>query len=100
MIITLGEVRFAAGDVARLQPALAAYVAQVRSEPGCISYAYATDFIEPDCIRVTEVWADEAAMDEHLTKRGPLMDVLAGATITGMSVVAHTSERLKDVMGG
>ena len=36
-----------------------------RAEPGCAGYDYAFDLIEPDLMRVRELWRDEQALKDH-----------------------------------
>ena len=36
-----------------------------RAEPGCRTYSYAEDVLDPGLIRVTETWDDRAALDAH-----------------------------------
>ncbi len=36
-----------------------------RAEPGCGGYDYAVDMLEPDLMRVRELWRDEQALKDH-----------------------------------
>jgi quinol monooxygenase YgiN len=36
-----------------------------RREPGCLAYSYGFDLLEPDLIRVFEIYKDEAALKAH-----------------------------------
>ena len=36
-----------------------------RAEPGCGGYDYAFDLLEPDLMRVRELWKDEQALKDH-----------------------------------
>ena len=36
-----------------------------RAEPGCAGYDYAVDMLEPDLMRVRELWRDEQALKDH-----------------------------------
>jgi len=37
-----------------------------RAEPGCLTYSYAEDILEPGLIHVTEAWTDQASLDRHV----------------------------------
>lgn len=36
-----------------------------RDEPGCLTYSFAADPVEPDRIQVYELWEDEASLTAH-----------------------------------
>src|SRR4249919_3683022 len=36
-----------------------------RAEAGCAGYDYAVDMLEPDLMRVRELWRDEQALKDH-----------------------------------
>ena len=38
------------------------------AEAGCLDYTYATDFLDPGRVRITEHWADEAALTAHFAE--------------------------------
>ena len=65
MIIVIAEARFRPGTIDSYRNAMATMIAATRAEDGCISYAYAVDRLEPDLLRVTEIWRDQAAVDAH-----------------------------------
>ena len=99
MIIVTGEVRFGDGEIERLRGALAANVEASRGEDGCELYAYAVDLIDPNLLRITEAWRDQAALDAHNLKIPELMAPLAGAKIEAMGVKAWSAEFLQNVIG-
>ena len=99
MIIVMGTARFAPGEIDRLQPRLAAYVAEVRGRDGCISYSYARDLNDPDVLHVIEQWRDEAAIDAHMGNMATLMDALAGAEMEALSVKAYGADYRRTLMG-
>lgn len=67
MIIVQGWARVAAADIATLADAITAQVTATRAEAGCIDYAMAQDILDPDLIRISERWADEAALVAHFS---------------------------------
>jgi quinol monooxygenase YgiN len=40
-------------------------VEATRQEEGCLHYAFARDMNDPDIIRISERWVDQAALDAH-----------------------------------
>jgi quinol monooxygenase YgiN len=53
------------GRAAELRTLLADRAQVVRAEPGCAGYDYAVDMLEPDLMRVRELWRDEQALKDH-----------------------------------
>ena len=99
MMIVTGTARFAPGEIDRLQPALAAFVAEVRQRDGCIASCYARDINDPDMLNIIEKWRDEAAIDAHMSDLGGLMNALGGAKMEGLSVKAYEAEYRRTLMG-
>jgi quinol monooxygenase YgiN len=65
MLILAVNLRVPRGDQERLRPAMEAVVKASRAEPGCLAYSYGFDLMEPDIIRVFEVYRDEEALKAH-----------------------------------
>ncbi|CAN5322942.1 putative quinol monooxygenase [soil metagenome] len=65
MVIIMGTVRIPPQNLILAREAMTAMVEASRADAGCISYGYAQDVFEPDLIRVSEVWKDQAAVDFH-----------------------------------
>ena len=99
MIIVTGAVRFGNGEIERLRSALLNNVETSRKEAGCEAYSYAVDLVEPNLLRITEMWHDEAAVDAHTKKLAELMAPLEGAKIEAMSVTAYKASYLKNIIG-
>ena len=99
MIIVTGAVRFGNGEIERLRSALVRNVEASRKEGGCEAYAYAVDLVEPNLLRISEIWHDEAALDAHSKNMAELMKPLEGARIEAMSVTAYQAEFLRNVLG-
>ncbi|MGB3627784.1 MAG: putative quinol monooxygenase [Henriciella sp.] len=66
MIVVEGAVRIEPGDIEAARPAMEKMIRSSRAETGCIDYAYALDLIDPGLVRVSERWADRAALKAHL----------------------------------
>lgn len=101
MIIVEGWVRVAPGELDRLRPALAAMIAASRAEAGCQTYAYSSDVLEADLLRITERWDDEAALAAHFATphMAALTAAMAGAPILGASVKAYSGEVVRTLLG-
>lgn len=65
MLCIMGTIRIPADRVDAARPAMAAMITATRAEPGCFEYAFALDAVDPGLIRVSERWADRAALDAH-----------------------------------
>jgi quinol monooxygenase YgiN len=65
MLIIAGFIRVPQAVKAELQPHLEAYVAAVRAEPGCRAFTFAYDAVEPELMRIFEVYDDAAAFAAH-----------------------------------
>jgi quinol monooxygenase YgiN len=65
MIILAVNLRVPREEQEALRPAMETIVKTSRQEPGCISYSYGFDLLEPDIIRVFEVYRDEDALKAH-----------------------------------
>ena len=65
MLILAVNLRVPREDQERLRPAMETVVKASREEPGCLAYSYGFDLLEPDIIRVFEVYRDEDALKAH-----------------------------------
>ncbi|MDE2463118.1 MAG: antibiotic biosynthesis monooxygenase [Alphaproteobacteria bacterium] len=65
MLIIMGTIRLPAENLSRARPVMQDMVERSRAEKGCLGYAYAEDVLEAGLIHVSEVWADQAALDRH-----------------------------------
>lgn len=57
----------AEGSVPAVREALQTLVAATRDEPGCVSYDLFESASAPGTFVTVERWADQAAMDAHMT---------------------------------
>ena len=101
MIMVEGWVRFAEGEVEKLRGAATTMMAATRAEAGCLHYAFAADMAEPDLMRISERWVDEAAIGAHM--KTPHMaafnGAIGGAKILGVSVKSYEASFLRTLMG-
>lgn len=65
MIVVIGRFRLPPENVEAARAAMARVVEASRAEPGCLSYTYAEDLLEPGLFRVSEAWENRAALAEH-----------------------------------
>jgi quinol monooxygenase YgiN len=65
VIALAGTIRIAPGRRADAMPHLEAIVHASRSEPGCVSYAFAFDVLDDHLVRIFEVFRDAEALAAH-----------------------------------
>ena len=65
MLILSVNLRVPNAEQERLRPEMEKVVQASRKEPGCLAYSYGFDLLEPDIIRVFEIYKDEAALKAH-----------------------------------
>jgi quinol monooxygenase YgiN len=66
-LVVIAEAEIETADMDRLRDAGRRMVEASRKEPGCITYAYSFDMLQPNRMRAIEVWTSEAALREHFT---------------------------------
>ena len=64
-IAVIGEFRLPAGTFDDARPVMRTMLEATRAEEGCISYAFAQDVLEPDLVRVSEVWESIEHLGAH-----------------------------------
>ena len=65
MLVVLAEARFDPKDTEQVRAVARPMIEASRAEPGCGGYDYAFDLLEPDVMRVRELWRDEQALKKH-----------------------------------
>lgn len=65
MLVVLAEARFGASQIDEVRKVARPMIEASRAEPGCAGYDYAFDLLEPDLMRVRELWRDEQALKDH-----------------------------------
>jgi quinol monooxygenase YgiN len=65
MIILAGSIRIPPANLKAAAPVLEAIVQGTRSEPGCLSYAFAHDVVDEGLVRIFEVFANAEALAAH-----------------------------------
>lgn len=79
MIIVRVEVHVDPDSVAAMKDALAEMENETRKEAGCIDYAFSQEINNPGVLRVSELWADMAALGAHM--KSPHMAKFQGAIV-------------------
>jgi quinol monooxygenase YgiN len=65
MLVVLAEARFDASQMDKVRAVARPMIEASRAEPGCSGYDYAVDMLEPDLMRVRELWRDEQALKDQ-----------------------------------
>ena len=65
MLILTVNLRVPKAEQEKLWPHMETIVTASRQEPGCIAYSYGFDLLEPDILRVFEVYRDDEALKAH-----------------------------------
>ena len=66
MIVVLGQFEFHPDDFEAVKLLAAALMRETVKEDGCIKYVFAADLTRPDCLQLSELWRDDAALTAHL----------------------------------
>ena len=67
MLVVLAEARFDPAQTERVRSLARPMIEASRAGPGCAGYDYSFDLMEPDLMRVRELWRDEQALKDHFT---------------------------------
>lgn len=65
MIIALGDIYAQIPHREAVRELMTATQAQVRQQPGCLSYTFTETLDDPGHFMVVQQWRDQAALDEH-----------------------------------
>ncbi len=89
-IVVTGFIQVAAKDRDGFLAVLRDHVPRVRRKDGCIAYAFAVDALDPNLLRMSEIWRDLAALNAHLAD-----DEFKGtqASLAGLEVTARSVQR-------
>ena len=100
MLIIEGWMHFAPGEIDKFALAAEQMVEATRLEEGCLHYAFARDMNDPDIIRISERWVDEAALEAHFAS--PHMAAfgagLAQVERLGSDVRLYSGEEVRRIM--
>ncbi len=65
MLVLVVSIDTTADNIAAIREAIAAMETASRAEDGCHDYTFAVELNDPDKLRITECWEDEAALKAH-----------------------------------
>ncbi|HEY2049001.1 MAG TPA: putative quinol monooxygenase [Caulobacteraceae bacterium] len=65
-IVVAGYIRVAPADRDNFIKVLQRHVPQVLEKDGCIAYSFSADFLDPNVVRVSELWRDLRSLEAHL----------------------------------
>jgi quinol monooxygenase YgiN len=101
MIVVMGTIELAAGDIDRLAGDMAKQMAATQAEDGCEHYVFSRDVTNPDTLLISERWRDNDALTAHF--KTPHMaefnKVLSRASIKKISVKAYEVANVRVLMG-
>jgi len=67
VLIVIGDATAGPGHRDELVAAARAMAAATRGDRGCLAYSFAADVEDENRILSIEIWADRAALDQHMT---------------------------------
>lgn len=65
MLVLVVSIDTTAGNIAAIKDAIRTMETASRAEDGCHDYTFAVELNDPDKLRITECWEDEAALKAH-----------------------------------
>jgi len=97
MLLIEGWLKLATGEFAKLHDQARAMVAATLAEDGCLHYSFAQDVVDPDLIRISERWRDEAALGAHSASAhmAEFQQALAGLKAEGADLRLYSAEELR-----
>jgi quinol monooxygenase YgiN len=101
MIVVMGTIELAVGDIDRLQPDMAKQMAATQAEDGCEQYVFSRDVTNPDTLLISERWRDGEALAAHgkTPHMAEFNKAIGGATIKKISVKAYDVSGVRVLMG-
>jgi quinol monooxygenase YgiN len=101
MIVVMGTIKLAEGDIDRLHSAMAAQMAATHAEDGCEQYVFSRDVTDPNALIISERWRDQEALNAH--GKAPHMAIfnkaIGSATIKSISVKAYDVAGVRTLLG-
>lgn len=93
MIVVAGYLRLKPDTFAGLSTPMQVMIAASRAEKGCHAYSYGRDVIDPDTIRVFELWDSQDDLDRHFATPHlkAWRQALADAGIEARELFAYTA---------
>ena len=91
MIVVMGTIHLAEGDIDRLHGDIAKQMAATQAEDGCEQYIFSRDVTNPNLLLISERWRDMDAIAAHgkTAHMAEFNKDIGGATIESISVKAY-----------
>jgi quinol monooxygenase YgiN len=101
MIVVMGTIELAEGDIDRLQGAMAKQMAATQAEDGCEQYIFSRDVTDPNRLLISERWRDGEALAAHgkTAHMAEFNKAIASATIKKISVKAYEVAGVRALLG-
>ena len=101
MIIVMGHIKAAPGEIDRLHDALTEQMAATQAEDGCELYVFSRDVAQPDCLMISERWRDNDALAAHSksSHMAVFNRAIAAAKIESVSVKAYDVSGVRTLIG-
>jgi quinol monooxygenase YgiN len=101
MIVVMGTIDLADGDIDRLAGDMAKQMAATQAEDGCEHYIFSRDVTNPNRLLVSEHWRDDEALAAHfkMPHMAEFNKVLGQAAIKKISVKAYEVASVRVLIG-
>lgn len=66
MIVVNAKIQASRETIEALTPVVAELEAKTRQEKGCLDYAFSIEIHDPETVRITEKWIDQASLEAHM----------------------------------
>lgn len=101
MIVVMGTIQLAEGDIDRLHGDIAKQMAATQAEDGCEQYIFSRDVTNPNLLLISERWRDMDAIAAHgkTAHMAEFNKAIGGATIKSISVKAYEVANVRVLMG-
>ena len=101
MIVVMGTIQLAKGDIDRLHGDIARQMAATQAEDGCEQYIFSRNVTDPDMLLISERWRDMDAIAAHgkTAHMAEFNKALGGATIKSISVKAYEVANVRVLFG-
>ncbi len=101
MIVVMGTICLADGDIDRLRDEMATQMVATQAEDGCEQYVFSRDVTDPDTLLISERWRDADALAAHgkTPHMAAFNKAIGRATIKTISVKAYEVASVKTLLG-
>ncbi len=96
MLVLVVSIDTSAENIAAIKEAIATMEAASRAEAGCHDYTFAVELNDPDKLRITECWENEAALKAHFATphMAAFNEAMAAASPRGMDLKCYQAEEI------